>query len=558
MDNSLPSSSFLLRTFIGSNIVALGSGTPYIYSYYAPQLLSRCNISIKHSSNIALSLNVGSSLLGIFVGVLVDINPRLATLVGSISTFLAYSILYICYKNAISSILLISLALVLVGYGAISGLYSGIKVCTANFPNYRGMASACPVSLYGLSGLLFSLICRSIFKRNIQTVFLFLLISCSSMIFIGVFTLDVFDYKNDKDLESKYIVTETISDQLEPIMTPNNHINDALSSEQNMPDFVETSKGDVEHYYGTESKLRFSPKLTRYSGELTRNSRAGSPEYVINEISNSVYPLLNGPQESLIGTVDQVSDSKNDSNNDNLLVSFKEITMNDQNIWDCIKSSKFFLYFTIIALLQGIGQTYIYSIGFIVQAQVNSLSDDNNELIDTTSIQAAQVAIVSISSFFGRLSSGFLSDILKKRLNSQRMWTIFIASALMIIGSINIIRVDSKKHTLNNVYTSSIIFGYAFGAIFGSFPSIVADSFGTRNFSKIWGVCTTGCMITIKLYTSILARNLSEYTQPKESTCKAGVKCYAHTFYIIELSAFLSCVLVLILIGNTYHKAKIN
>lgn len=557
-----PSSIFLIKTFIGSNIVALGSGTPYMYSYYAPQLLSRCDISIKYSSNIALALNIGSSLLGMFAGVLVDINPRIATLVGSISTLLAYTILYICYRNAISSMSLIFLALVLIGYGAISGLYSGMKVCTTNFPNHRGIASACPVSLYGLSGLLFSLICRNIFKGDIQAVFLFLLIACSLMSFIGVFTLDVFDYNYIKDLESKYILTETISSQPELAATLSNSAEDEGSFlKYHMSDFTESFNDHAAHHYRTESKSRHSTKIARFSGELTRNSRVGSSKSIINEIADGVHSLLNKSPGSSVSSVSELFSNNTHSKNNNLVVNFKEIVKNDQNIWDCVKSSKFLLYYVIIAILQGIGQTYIYSIGFIVQAQVNSMSSDNsnnNKPIDTATIQATQVAIVSISSFVGRLSSGFFSDVLKKRLNSQRIWTTFTASTLTIIGSIIIIRVDPTKHSLANVYKSSIIFGYAFGAMFGSFPSIIADSFGTKNFSKIWGVCTTGCLITIKWYSAILAQNLSNYTQPNESTCKAGVKCYEYTFYVIKLNAFLSCVLILFIIGNTYHKAKTN
>lgn len=79
--------------------------------------------------------------MDIFARLVVGINPRSATLVGTMAAFFAYSILYICLKNVSSSILLISLALVLVDYGAISGLYPGIKMCTAIFPNYRCIAN---------------------------------------------------------------------------------------------------------------------------------------------------------------------------------------------------------------------------------------------------------------------------------------------------------------------------------------------------------------------------------------------------------------------------------
>ncbi|CAL9731383.1 hypothetical protein MOUN0_L07558 [Monosporozyma unispora] len=539
MDISKPSRSFLIRTFIGSNIVTLGSGTPYIYSYYAPQLLSRCNIPIKYSSNIALSLNIGSSLLGMLAGVLVDINPRLATLVGSIATFIAYGTLYLCYKNAISSTLLLSFALALVGFGAISGLYAGMKVCTANFPNHRGTAGACPVSLYGLSGLLFSTICRNVFKGDIEAVFLFLLIICSSMSFVGVFTLDIFDFKKTKEWE----YSGSVESLEEPV---------ALKSDPETITFNSDNHMSNDHSHSrTVSLSRFSPGLNRYSGDANR-SPGGSPEYLTSDTLDNRSPLItqSATMDNMDGLLESIESNKNET-------STEEKEVNEQTLLECVLSTKFILYFIIIGILQGIGQTYIYSVGFIVQAQVNSM-DQSDELIDTATIQATQVAIVSLCSFFGRLSSGLFSDFLVKKLNSQRIWAIFCGASFMIIGSANIISVDPSHPTLRNVYTSSIIFGYAFGAVFGAFPSIVADSFGTKNFSKVWGICTTGCMFTIKIFTAVLAHNLARYTEPGESTCQVGVKCYGDTFHVIEMSAFLGCILILFIIGTTYKKTKRN
>lgn len=546
MDFNQPSSSFLITTFIGSNIVSLGSGTPYIYSYYAPQLLARCNIPIKHSSNIALSLNIGSSLLGMLAGVIVDINPRLASLVGSICTFSAYSTLYLCYENAISSSLLISMALVLVGFGSVCGFYAGMKVCTANFPNHRGIAAACPVSLYGLSGVLFSTICRTLFGDNILAVFLFLLISCSSMSLIGVFTLEIFDYKPIKEWEG-----ERSSDALAPAVDIESNYN---SYDNDQPD----SHNDDHRQFKTglhsrgESLSRLSPRLTRNSGEIQGSPKLSSEFFTSDSLGNRT-PLMT--QSETMDNIDQTIENE-DINFDSKPNESK--TLDDYTVWECVKSFKFILFFIIIAILQGIGQTYIYSVGFIVQAQVNSKTE-SSELIDTSTIQATQVAIVSVSSFFGRISSGLFSDYLVKRFNSQRIWTIFAGALLMIIGAVNITAVnhsDMNSNSLNNIYQSSIIFGYAFGAVFGTFPSIMADSFGTKNFSKLWGMCTTGCMFTIKFFTSILAANLSKYTEEGDSTCKSGVKCYGHTFSVIEMCAFLDCLLILFIIGSTYKKDK--
>ena len=79
-----------LKSFVGGNVVALGAGTPYLFSFYAPQLLSKCHIPVSASSKLSFSLTIGSSSMGILAGIVVDRSPKLSCLIGSMCVFIAY------------------------------------------------------------------------------------------------------------------------------------------------------------------------------------------------------------------------------------------------------------------------------------------------------------------------------------------------------------------------------------------------------------------------------------------------------------------------------------
>ncbi|CCK68188.1 uncharacterized protein KNAG_0A05220 [Huiozyma naganishii CBS 8797] len=566
-----PPPSLLWKSFIGSNIVALGAGTPYLYSYYAPQLLSRCNIPIKQSSNIALSINIGSALLGAVAGMVVDISPKLSCLIGSVCTFFAYLILYICYRYMLSKVLLVSFALVLVGFGSVSGFYAAMKVCTANFPNRRGTAAAFPVSLYGLSGLLFSFLCSRLFKDKTAATFLFLLVACSSMIFGGVFTLNIWDFEfgNRKHLgqlssvksgedENTVLGTVTTGLLLSPTKSDGSDRIEVTPSDLNVITDRQSPIGNslTKNISRTFSIARLF-SLSTYRSNTKLHYHAETPPSRKNYSTVREGRSTSFEQQSIeLQSLDQEY-QETERNED-----YKYSSSVDKPVWDCIKSPIFIAYCIIVATLQGIGQTYIYSVGFILQAQINSMGYKLPPNFNATKLQASHVALISFASFLGRLSSGPISDMLVKRYNSQRLWNIFSASLLFAFGAMKvseappIAQQNGAGFDLQELYFSSIFFGYAFGIMFGTFPSIVADTFGTSSFSTLWGIITTGGLPSVKLFSTILASDLTLNTAAGDTICKVGVECYAHTFRVIEGFALFAAFITSTLILMNYLKNK--
>lgn len=507
---------------------------------------------MNQSSNVALSINLGSSVLGMVAGMIVDTNPKYSSLVGTICQLLAYVILYVCYNHAISNIFLLILALISLGFGSVCSFYGAMKVCTVNFPNHRGTAGACPISLYGLSGLFFSTLCTHLFGNNMSNVFLFLLIVCPLTSLVGVFTMEyVDDIIREKDMYSSLenhseilLNSDTSSSMDEFINTNSNNTNNSVQSA-------------VSNIHSRNMLLmNLSPRLSSSDNHNITSPHQSPTKY--STLRNE-YESINDEPTSLnseIAVSKALTESHLDNNN---FADLKDLT-----IWESVKTTKFILYYIIVALLQGVGQSYIYSIGFIVQAQFNSMVIDND--VDsikknTAKLQAAQVAIISISSFVGRITSGPFSDILVKRFRSQRIWTILVSACFVIIGTFRILFLhdqDLVNNKASNIYTASAIFGYAFGTLFGTFPSIVADTFGTKTFSTLWGLSTTGGLLVIKFITSTLAKNLSDMTEDGQQVCSAGVLCFAHTFKVVRYCAMLAIILVSTVITMTYRKQKVR
>lgn len=600
-----PSRSQLLSCFIGSNLVALGAGTPYLYSFYAPQLLSKCQIPISKSSFFSFAMTIGSSALGFLAGVIIDKkSPRFSCLVGAICTFVAYTILHHCYVNELSNAFILSGALILVGFGSISGFYAAVKCCTTNFPRHRGTAGAFPVSLYALAGLLYSFLCEWLFGDNMALVFKFLKYVCTIMILVGFFTLRILvGHTTVKKRRRSSILQQPGSttglnenaNPAQPIAIEfSTNKRDSRGSFTNYKSIMKRSMSQISS--STESLLSIDSTMRRTDSYVWSKELAGSLSFwgwgkyrpsgnSLNAVLSSTPPQLQSEAQLAKTSPSSSSGStsvppillnnKRDSFSKPLPASLlnqaqeplEEIgehlstpgkSWKDNHVYQTIKNPNFIACYLTLATLQGIGQLYIYSVGFIVRTQVNSTPELH---LNAEKIQSLQVSIISVMSFLGRLSSGPVSDLLVKKIKAQRAWCILVACTLMFFASRQIVAplhdplVDTKLKTppnIRNISVSSVLFGYAFGVTFGTYPAIIADLFGTDGFSTIWGLCVTGGLISVKLLSSVLAQDLSSNTESGQKTCLKGSLCYKYTFGVTAVCSLFAGVLVCATIGTHY------
>jgi len=90
----------------------------------------------------------------------------------------------------------------------------------------------------------------------------------------------------------------------------------------------------------------------------------------------------------------------------------------------------------------------------------------------STAAAAGMVAALGLANATGRVAWGFVSDRLGRLTSLSVM---FLVTAVLMFAMPNL---ASKKSTL---IPAAVLIGICFGGYLGTFPSLSADAFGTRN-----------------------------------------------------------------------------
>ena len=127
------------------------------------------------------------------------------------------------------------------------------------------------------------------------------------------------------------------------------------------------------------------------------------------------------------------------------------------------------------------------SISQALYAKAHTVYDD----VEASKWQAAQVSILSLGNFAGRILigdicaslacliltncvPGLVSDFAHTRLGLPRAYCLCIVSTLFIISQAFAIIVSSVEE----LWVATLLLGFAYGSLFGSCPTIIIDWFG--------------------------------------------------------------------------------
>ncbi|RLV93434.1 putative diacylglycerol pyrophosphate phosphatase 1 [Spathaspora sp. JA1] len=248
------------------------------------------------------------------------------------------------------------------------------------------------------------------------------------------------------------------------------------------------------------------------------------------------------------GNIVESKKSINENNDDGDALSestslLSELEPNSSTIVDGLKHHNlkstllhpiFLYHYFLFAIVQGLGQMYIYSVGFILKAvhYYFSQQGNNQDLIPLHSLQALHVSIIAIASFLGRLSSGPTSDYLVHKLNSQRHWVLILGLVLMLSGHVMLAR-NWNNNSFETVqfYMTIIsgVIGYAYGFSFTSYPAIVSDIFNMKHYSSIWGTTYSATAIGLSIMTKVFGYIYdlnSTFWNGEDYICARGSRCY--------------------------------
>jgi len=91
---------------------------------------------------------------------------------------------------------------------------------------------------------------------------------------------------------------------------------------------------------------------------------------------------------------------------------------------------------------------------------------------------AGSISLFGVSSIFGRLTIGFLSD---------KIGRIRVLMICFILLTVSIILLMSVRNVLM-LYLLALIFGYSFGGCIPQMPAVTGDIFGSKSIGTIYGV----------------------------------------------------------------------
>lgn len=141
-------------------------------------------------------------------------------------------------------------------------------------------------------------------------------------------------------------------------------------------------------------------------------------------------------------------------------------------------------------------------------------------------------------SFVGRLGSGIGSDIIVKRLHASRFWSLVASALLFTMAQIVALRLENP----NYLFFLSGLTGLGYGALFGVYPALVADSFGAAGMGINWGAMTMAPVVSGNVFNLAYGRILdsnSGVVDGGEKLCLAGRSCYSNAYILTLVSSMV-------------------
>ncbi|KAH7890307.1 major facilitator superfamily domain-containing protein [Phlebopus sp. FC_14] len=439
-------------TFLGSILVALGSGTQYIYSAYAPQLGARLHISYTQLNVIGIAVSVGTSTSGPVWGRIVDLKgPRIPLMGAFTCLLLGYSGIKRIYDHGVGDsasipmfhLTALVLCVFMVGWGCNAGLISAVNTTAKSFPDTaRATTIGVVFSAFGLSAFWFSMLANIFFPGDTSAFLLTLAVGTAFPMVIGLFILRPTPYTPPTVSRKPDVATSSSADR------------DADSSAPLL---------------SHEEEENISRRVSEASSLIEMNQpRSPSRARGDKERIPNVY---------------------------------------GKKLW---LHSDFHLLFVLLALLSGTGLMYINNVGTISRALYVNANPIIDEL-EASKWQAAQVSTVSIGNFSGRILIGMLSDLTRNKLRLPRAYCLCIVSFLFIVSQAFAMGVS----TVTRLWVASALLGLAYGSLYGLFPAIMIDWFGLAHLSENWGYINFATLFGGNVFSLMFGRNLDSHTSTR-------------------------------------------
>ncbi|KAF9280965.1 hypothetical protein BGZ68_006921 [Mortierella alpina] len=512
----------------------LASGSLYVFALYAPSFTGHLGYSQTQTSTIAVIGDIGLYGVGPVSGLMADrLGPKHTSFFAGCLLFLGYRLLSEGYAVGLENVakneppihfLLMAMFLLLAGMGSSASYMAAFTSLAKNFRTGRGIALGIPVSFFGLSAAALTLVSQKYFMKKVDDTLLkpslddqeldtvrflhFLGVAGGFINMLAIVGMNIVPAPPQKAVPAPY-EGHVVSAPAAPTDSSLNSVPHEQSSLLSNDSLVQ----------------RTSPPQNQASYESTAAAAAPteSPQR---------------PQRLRRRSVRSVSG--------------KAFFLN--------RDAQYF--FVVMLCLAGTGLMIINSITAMVDTVAASEIDDSplagfvskltGEKSPVASIRANHVALISLTSYAGRILSAFGSDFAIARYGAHRIDTLPIASAIMALA-----QAAGMVMPLHWLYTCSALTGLAYGGFFAVAGIIVAELWGEDTCGQNWGWLSWGSALGGMLF-NLLFGVVMDSARPiidgETQACK-GHGCFRPALYV-SFWACACCCGLSVLMGRRQRRAE--
>lgn len=501
-------------SFLTCVLVALGSGTNYVFSAYGPQLGVRLRLSHTQLNVIGLAGNVGVYGTAPLWGHVVDTRgPRPLLIIGFVTLILGYTGIRHYYDAGLSGASALGLVsfctLVFLsfcsGVGGNGGLASAMNSTAKSWPDrMRATANGIVLSGFGLSAFLFSTIAHIGFPGDTSSFLLVLAVGTSLPMILGLFLVrpiplppSELDESDIEDVLAEDDVDVVVARSASPALYQRENNSHTRLLSPHRPHKIDEEEEVEEYFVGEEP-----------GSHLQQASVASS--YVVPGLENSLplSPTRSQSRHRSRGSF-SVSRIRRRADSDAELNVFEGApNIHGKGLF---VAQDFWLLFVTCALLSGTGLMYINNVGSISQALFAKGNPDYDDA-KASQWQSTQVSTISVMNCLGRIGIGMLADFTKTYLHWPRSFCITFVATMFVVSQLMLYFVEDVAQ----LWKTSSVLGFAYGGLFGLFPTITIEWFGLPHFSENWGFVSLAPMIGSNILSLAFGRNLDAHAPEAE------------------------------------------
>ncbi|KAJ8751475.1 hypothetical protein K2173_016692 [Erythroxylum novogranatense] len=523
-------------SLFASNMIMIGGGINYLFPTYSIDIKSSLGYDQETLNLLDFFKELGGNF-GIVSGVLAELAPPwFSLLIGAAMNFLGYFMIWLAVTNKIPlpELWHMCFYIFVAANAQFFATTCAYVTCLKNFPESRGVLLGVLKSLVGLSGAITTQLYLAIYGNNSSSIIF--LIACFPSALYLFFASAIRENKGERQPNELRVFYQFLSVSVVLALF--------LMGMVIVQKRVNFSSIGYRVTATMICVILFSPVLIVVREEwFQMNNTRQDPLRLQSDALIERLPEI-GPEE------DNPKELKQKAKRS----CFLSISM-------CDKPDRGKDY-TVLQALLSMDMLILLCVtvcGFCTTCTAtDNLGQIGESLGYPTNTISYLVSLVSIWSCFGRIFSGYVSEILLMRYRMPRpfLWTFVLL--LSCVGNLFVAFPFS-----GSVYIASVIMGFSLGAQWPLLYAVISELFGLKRFatlinsvqmasplgSYILNVKITGALYDYEALKQLAEKGI-EKSSVKELTC-LGVRCYRLSFITLTCTAFVGALLALVLAIRT-------